>query len=1566
VEGSIDAVRSSVDSMRSELSRLTQALERGFVRGPDGHAGILGPYVPVGEHQPASTNNTDRPNGHRDAHDPREYGFGNSQLSNHLPNNGTHPPYIPQAPAMSAAHEIFDSHIRSSDGGGGVLEPYSARNLGGLPKLQFPSFDGENPKLWQSRCEDYFHMYSVDPRMWIKIASMQFVGPAANWWQSVEYRVATMSWGEFGYMIQQRFGRDQYQMLLRQLFRIRQTGSVAAYVEDFLQLIDKLNAYQQMSDPLYYTLKFVDGLRDDIKAVIMLQRPQDLDTATVLAQLQEEAGAMLRKKDYRWSEVSSSAKTSARQLAVQQMSTKDVTQPVPGKSDERTYGHKFSPSSTDDRITSLYAYWKAKGLCYKCGLQYSRDHKCSETVQLHLVEELWQMAQVPETEIGYASPMEEDEHELNVLMLSQAAVEGSDTPRTMKFVGHIAGMDILALLDSGSSHSFISSVVADNMTGVTSVLQPLRVQVANGSQLSCNHQIVNASWSISGVSFSSTLKVLPLSTYDLIVGMDWLEKHSPMLIHWSQKWLSIPLRESTVTLYGVKSSVMQTAVIQVCSIQELSDKEQAILSDLPADIQVVLFQYPSVFEIPRGMPPTRECDHQIPLVTGARPVQMRPYRYAPALKNEIENQVSEMLQSSIIQHSHSEFASSVILVKKKDQTYRFCVDYGHLNALTVKTKYPVPIIDEFLDELHGAVWFSTLDLRAGFHQIRMNPTDQHKTAFQTHHGHYEFRVMPFGLSGAPATFQSAMNSTLAPLLRKSVLVFFDNILVYNSTWDEHLHHLTQVLQILHREQWYIKLSKCAFAKQQIAYLGHVISPNGVATDPAKVEAVSSWPTPANCKELRGFLGLAGYYRKFVKNFGVIARPLTDLLKKGVVFLWTQVHDTAFQALKQSLVSAPVLALPNFTRPFAIETDASSKGIGAVLLQDHHPLAYVSKALGVKNQGLSTYEKEYLAILMAVDKWRQYLQHAEFLIYSDHRSLSHLTEQRLSTPWQQRVFSKLIGLQYKVVYKKGVDNGAADALSRRPYSELFSLSSATPQWMLQVMEGYKEDDQAQGLLVAMLISPHTSGQYTLNSGIIRYKGRVWVRNNTLLQQQIMEALHDSPVGGHSGFPVTYRWIKQLFSWPSMKALIKQYVTSCTVCQQAKPDRSRYPGLLQPLPVPTQAWEVISMDFVEGLPRSNNANTILVVVDTFSKYSHFLPLLHPFSALKVAQLFMDFVYKLHGLPLSIVSDRDRIFTSRLWQELFRLSGTTLKMSTSYHPQTDGQTEHVNQCLETYLRSFVHACPSKWSAWLSVAEYWYNTTFHSSLGRSPFEVLYGREPRNLGLNISDASTQLDLQTWLQQRELMVKLIRQHLLRAQQRMKFQADKGRTEREFAIGDMVYLKLQPYVQSSVAPRAAHKLSFKFFGPYMVLQRVGKVAYKLQLPASASIHPVVHVSQLKRAVGNRPVNAVLPDSLSHLQVPLQALDRRVVVRGNKQVQPVLIKWSHGDDALATWENEEALHAQFPTAAAWGQAAFQGEDNVRRLEQPQQMEDARTELEHVQIMGRRKRRPSSRVSGAEWVQ
>jgi hypothetical protein len=357
----------------------------------------------------------------------------------------------------------------------------------------------------------------------------------------------------------------------------------------------------------------------------------------------------------------------------------------------------------------------------------------------------------------------------------------------------------------------------------------------------------------------------------------------------------------------------------------------------------VLQEYATLFHDPKTLPPHRKFDHHIPLLPGTKPVNVKPYRYAPHQKTEIEKQVAEMIARGIIQESSSPFASPVLLVRKKDGTWRFCIDFRALNSITIKNKYPMPVVDELLDELAGAQWFTKLDLRSGYHQIRLNPADQHKTAFKTHQGLFEFKVMPFGLTNAPATFQNAMNSLFADLMRKCVLVFMDDILIYSPSMSEHLVQLRQVLHILQQNQLSIKRSKCMFAQQQLEYLGHIISKEGVATDPSKIKAVQDWPVPTNVKQVRGFLGLTGYYRKFIQHYSLISRTLSDLLKKDTVFRWTQTEQQAFEQLKQKMLEAPVLALPNFSIPFTIETDASKRGVGAVLMQAGHPVAYLSKA-----------------------------------------------------------------------------------------------------------------------------------------------------------------------------------------------------------------------------------------------------------------------------------------------------------------------------------------------------------------------------------------------------------------------------------------------------------------------------------------------------------------------------------------------------------------------------------------------------------------------------------------------
>jgi hypothetical protein len=858
-----------------------------------------------------------------------------------------------------------------------------------------------------------------------------------------------------------RFARDEHELLLRRLFQIRQTGPVNEYIEQFVSLVDDLKAYAKHPDPLYYTQRFIDGLRDEIKAVILVQRPSTLDTACALAQLQEEALG-LGKKNFRRYDTAQAVKPAwSGGLA--------LPAPPPKIMVDDAKRHTDTPlTSVEERFRALRANRRAHGLCYKCGAKWSRDHKCAEVVQLHLVQELLDM--FPDDVTTATSTPESPTSPQIMMHLSVAAAVGTASPKTLCLSGQIQGHSLSILVDSGSSHTFIDSALACCLSGVQQLQPAVRVQVANGAMLSCTTHIPAAVWSVQGCAFSTDIKILPLSSYNMILGMDWLASFSPMQVHWAQRWISIPYKDTTAVLIGQAPELPVGSVIQLSLLHELTTAQQGV-SQYP-EVQALLSEFAHLFQPATKLPPRRACDHSIPLLPGAQPVFVRPYCYAPVLKTEIEKQVNEMLQQGIIQPSTSSFASPVLLVKKKDNSWRFCVDYRQLNAVTLKGKFPIPIIEELLDELSGAAYFTTLDLQAGFHQIRMKEGEEFKTAFQTHFGQFEFRVMSFGLTGAPGTFQSAMISTLAPCLRQFVIVFFDDILIYSSSLEQHIIHLRMVFELLAKDQWTLKLTKCSFAQTQISYLGHTISAAGVGTDPAKLEAIATWPSPSSVKELRSFLGLAGYYRRFVRNFGCISKPLTNLLKKHTLFIWTPNHESAFNALKTALCQSPVLALPDFSKPFSIETDASDLGVGAVLMQEGHPLAFFSKALGPKTRGLSTYEKEYMAILLAVQQWRPYLQFQEFTILTDQRSLTQLSDQRLHTHWQQCVFSKLLGLQYRIVYRPGTDNRAADAMSRHPAPPAVCsvMSAVVPTWVKAVSASYQDDPVSKSLLSKLAVDP----------------------------------------------------------------------------------------------------------------------------------------------------------------------------------------------------------------------------------------------------------------------------------------------------------------------------------------------------------------------------------------------------------------------------------------------------------------------------------------------------------------
>lgn len=650
----------------------------------------------------------------------------------------------------------------------------------------------------------------------------------------------------------------------------------------------------------------------------------------------------------------------------------------------------------------------------------------------------------------------------------------------------------------------------------------------------------------------------------------------------------------------------------------------------------------------------------------------------------MEEIILKMLKNAEIRASLSPYSSPVVMVKKRDGSWRLCVDYRLLNSITIKNKFPMPVIEDLLDELHGAVIFSKLDLRSGYHQIRMNVEDIPKTSFKTHMGHYEYVVMPFGLTNAPATFQNLMNTIFKPHLRKFILVFFDDILVYSKNLDEHVKHLKITFQLLLQHSLFVKLSKCSFATLQVEYLGHVISGAGVATKPQNIAAIVNWPIPPNVSKLRGFLGLTGYYRRFVKDYGKICRPLHELLKKNS-FHWSAEHTVAFNKLKEIMTTCPVLALPDFSKPFVLEADACGSGIGVVLMQAGRPIAYLNKSLGPKATAQSTYEKEALAILEALKKWRHYLLGNPLVIKMDHQSLRFMTTQKLTDGIQHKLLLKLLEFDYTIEYKKGKENIAADALSRRD-AKCYDLTVYVPEWLEDVKLSYIQDKNSDKLLQKLAQDISENPQYSIKDGVIKHGAKIYVGASTNMRLTLLENFHQSALGGHSGAKATYQRIKRVFCWPNLKKMVEKFVSECPVCQLVKVEHISPAGLLQPLPIPGIPWSSISLDFIEALPKSNGKEVILVVVDRLTKYAHFMAIAHPYSVDQIVNLLLDNIVRLHGPPKEIISDHDRIFTSTVYQQIFKALRVTLKFSTTYHPQTDGQTERVNQCLEAYLRSMV----------------------------------------------------------------------------------------------------------------------------------------------------------------------------------------------------------------------------------------------------------------------------------------
>ena len=863
-------------------------------------------------------------------------------------------------------------------------------------------------------------------------------------------------------------------------------------------------------------------------------------------------------------------------------------------------------------------------------------------------------------------------------------------------------------------------------------------------------------------------------------------------------------------------------------------------SSLPSLANSLLQDFEDVFpeEMPSGLPPIRGIEHQIDFVPGASIPNRPAYRSNPEETKELQRQVEELMGKGYVRESMSPCAVPVLLVPKKDGTWRMCVDCRAINNITVKYRHPIPRLDDMLDELHGSCIFSKIDLKSGYHQIRMREGDEWKTAFKTKYGLYEWLVMPFGLTNAPSTFMRLMNHVLRAFIGKFVVVYFDDILVYSQTLEEHIEHLKCVLVVLRQEKLYANFKKCTFCIEKIVFLGYVVTAKGIEVDKEKAKAIKECPTPKSVTEVRSFHGLASFYRRFVRDFSTITAPLTEVIKKNVGFHWGIDQENAFNIVKDRLCSAPVLALPNFNKTFEIECDASGLGIGAVLMQERQPIAYFSEKLIGAALNYPTYDKELYALVRALETWQHYLWPKEFVIHTDHESLKHLKGQGKLNKRHARWMEFIETFPYVIRYKQGKENVVADALSRR-YALLTSLSTKLLGFE-QVKEMYINDADFSDLYKAC--EKTSFGKFYKHDGYLFRENKLCVPNCSIRELLVREA-HGGGLMGHFGVAKTLEVLHEHFFWPKMKRDVFRIGSRCITCHKAK-SRVMPHGLYTPLPVPNEPWVDVSMDFVLGLPRTKRGrDSIFVVVDRFSKMAHFIACRKTDDATNIADLFFREIVRLHGMPRSIVSDRDVKFLSHFWKVLWAKLGTKLLFSTTCHPQTDGQTEVVNRTLTQLLRTIIQKNLKTWEECLPFIEFAYNRSVHSTTSYSPFEIVYGFNPLTpldlLPLPVEQRSS-LDGQRKAELVRALHEKVRLQIEAKNKQYASQANKGRRHVTFEPGDWVWVHMR---KERFPAHRRSKLLPRGDGPFQIREKINDNAYKVDLPGEYNVSPTFNVSDL---------------------------------------------------------------------------------------------------------------------------
>ncbi|GBG69803.1 hypothetical protein CBR_g4632 [Chara braunii] len=926
---------------------------------------------------------------------------------------------------------------------------------------------------------------------------------------------------------------------------------------------------------------------------------------------------------------------------------------------------------------------------------------------------------------------------------------------------------------------------------------------------------------------------------------------------------TIPLSHSSIRCQVVTAKSFratcayeQPEEIGICFLRtvEVADSSPTDLSSDPRVVRL-LDEFADIFESPTGVVPGRLISHEIILEAGAVPPKGCIYRMSEEELEVLRAQLDDLLAKGWIRPSSSPYGAPVLFVRKKNKDLRLCIDYRKLNAQTVKNAGPLPRIDDLLERLGGAKCFSKLDLKSGYHQISIQPNDRYKTAFKTRYGHFEWVVMPFGLTNTPTTFQAAMTNEFRAMLDRFVLVYLDDILVYSRTLEDHLGHLRRVLETLRRAKYKANRDKCQFVRQELEYLGHFVTPEGISPLSDKIQAVQEWPEPPNVTDVRSFLGLTGYYQRFIKGYSKIAAHLNKLQCEDRSFDFREEARGSFFALKVALLSAEVLRIYDPLTPMRVTTDASGYGIGAVLEQhdgvDWHPVEYFSKKVPLVHSIDDARKKELLAFVYALKRWRHFLLgRSQFHWVTDNNPLVFYKTQDTVNSTIDRWMTFIDQFNFFPDHIPGKSNRFADALSRRQdhCTAVYSTFEIDDDLRNNFIRGYQADPDFRDKY-ANCSSPNPApSHYWIQEGYLlvhtRGKDLLCVPSDPHLRTRLLGEFHDAPATGHFGVNRTIGRLCQQFWWPGLLGDVTRYCESCEVCRRCKSRNHRPYGELRPLPVPLRQREAIAMDITGPFPKhKTGVDGILTVVDRLTKFAMFLPCRYHAKAPELAEVLYAGWIRTKGYPKEIVCDRDTRFMSDFWLALIKRCGSSLKPSSARHPQTDGQTERAHQTAQVLL--LIRPDQKDWVERLPDVELAYNSSIHPAIGISPFEFEHGSPVTSPLDTITPRTAESDDHFLFLRRmqELLVKA-RDQMAKTQQRMSQQANRQRLPCPFRAGNLVWVSAAEFILEQDISR---KLLPKWMGPWPIIEPAGDApegpSFMIQVPSHLPVYPVFHCSKL---------------------------------------------------------------------------------------------------------------------------